>query len=144
KSKCCSTKCAGDNRRGIARVPSRGRYKETRTENGKGMLAHRYAMSKYLGRPLHRGEVIHHINGDKGDNRIENLMVMTPQAHSEHHNQKHPRVKFCAVCGAEYVPPAKHRERTKTCSKKCRYMLVSWINRQPSFPNSMYREGAYP
>jgi hypothetical protein len=34
---------------------------------------HVYIMSNHLGRPLFKGETIHHKNGDRLDNRIENL-----------------------------------------------------------------------
>ena len=39
----------------------------------KPMYEHRAAMSHYLKRALHEDETIHHKNGDRSDNRIENL-----------------------------------------------------------------------
>jgi len=40
---------------------------------------HRYVMSEYLERPLEKYENVHHINGLREDNRIENLELWTTQ-----------------------------------------------------------------
>lgn len=51
----------------------------------RGRHEHRIVAAQKIGRPLRRGEIVHHINGNIRDNRPENLQVMSQGQHIEEH-----------------------------------------------------------
>lgn len=59
-------------------------YKTVQVE-GRQVRLHRHIMEAHLGRRLGYNEVVHHINGNRHDNRLENLEVVSRSDHMKRH-----------------------------------------------------------
>lgn len=109
----CSRQCF-DAHRSIPRKGIRDSHGYISMRGVRGIRQHRWIIEQHLGRKLSTSEHVHHINGNKSDNRIENLEVMTATKHHRLHGSrviKNGETYECDKCGKCRYYPQSTRSR---------------------------------
>lgn len=83
-------------------------------------------------------EIIHHIDGNKHNNNINNLKLLTKNQHDIYHNQQrrtHIVQCLCPTCGKIFERPYRQSHLVKHgkadyCSKQCAYKANTLRNKQ--------------
>ena len=117
----------------IRKVISKGDYKyalvpehPNATKNGY-VLIHRVIVENHIGRLLRADEIVHHKDGNKFNNDISNLEVLSASQHATIHGLQRGAkygVMRCPQCGAIFerlsgnTSPYKH-SRATFCSRSC-------------------------
>ena len=91
----------------------------------------RLLVEEYLGRKLLPEEDVHHKDGDKTNNNIDNLEVVLHGTHQKQHSLKYKdKLAICEVCGNSfiwtgkrqckyYIDLRRNKNRIISCSKNC-------------------------
>lgn len=102
------------------KTTKKGYLRFRKDKNGKLRMEHSVVWEEHYGE-IPQGMQIHHIDGNKTNNNIENLQLVTPLEHKRLHSGckliNGVWYKPCSVCG-EYKP----------CDKDNWYFSRGWIN----------------
>lgn len=92
------------------------------------VLLHRVIVENHLQRLLDDSEIVHHVNGDKKDNRLDNLQVMSALEHNTQHGYEQGKkmaICKCPVCKKTFTRAFNQTHLSKpnstysACSRSC-------------------------
>lgn len=83
---------------------------DAETDRFRKVFEHRYVMEQHIGRKLRPDEVVHHLNHNKTDNRIENLLILSSGEHTSLHFRGIPWV----IARPGRLDPSKRKRPSRT------------------------------
>lgn len=101
-----------------------GRYRAMNKRSGKSVSYPRLLMENHLGRYLDKNEDVHHKDGDKSNNNIDNLEVIDHVIHIKQHNKEYAIVYYdeirqCPICKVWFQwTDTQQRNRRKNKNRK--------------------------
>lgn len=111
-----------------SRIKSRYRYTK---KGGKNTTLHRRLYEEHYGVTLGRLDYVHHKDGDRLNNAIENLEVKRAGTHTRDHAK--PRMlkpRPCAVCGRSFIPGTDGKKKQPTCGAECGAELRATVKKE--------------
>lgn len=99
-------------------------YGVYRDEHGKRCQVYRYRWLWTQARgPIPAGMVIHHLNGDSLDDRLENLTLMSNAEHVRLHSKGKRTIEWewrtCPICGKRWECRPRKERPQRYCSASC-------------------------
>jgi len=113
----------------IARYDTEGEtYIRVKLEDGRVIREHRHVMEEHLGRKLQPEEVVHHLDENPRNNKIENLVLRSRAQHVKDHKNLAETVEMvCPICGERFERTLRYvRSKQRTgqksflCGRSCR------------------------
>ena len=89
----------------------------------------KYLYTSYYCCDVPKSDHVDHINGDKMDDRIENLQVISGTYNRvKDHKHKEMIIRICPVCGKEFIfdPRNLSTHPNPCCSRKCGGIKSHW------------------
>jgi hypothetical protein len=114
-------------------------YEGVTYSNGRYVYEHRYIMEQKIGRLLNSTEIVHHIDGNKFNNYIDNLILVDSISHGKEHskNKKSNLILLkCFYCGNSFERELRKVKSRRKCGQKREFCSNVCLNKWRSETNN--------